>query len=351
MKIIDRMVVTFIGIATLSVIHNVQCYMERSFSVSRQKSIGNILLLESVPRDINFDAGQVEIIRMIGKIDVEIDKQTIDDSRKEMERSGGSQKQMNEFNQINNALSSSGSATSVRVFEARITGGTKCFLKEFLPVGLSFGRRELLTTRKLASKWNELNLPIERPPPFPVLLGSLKTDERVEDPEFRNRWIQSFPKIRPPGAGNLWLIYKWDKSSFKSLKTFPPLPQVVEGLDYFRKEERISKRWRFIRKIMRSGLETVDFIHRSGYCHNAVSTESMWMTTTNQQSMEELGLSITDLGTCQKFSELGPQGAREGTILDMYQLGFVFLELIFSSFSDDNLGAEKARGILGKLLA
>jgi hypothetical protein len=33
----------------------------------------------------------------------------------------------------------------------------------------------------------------------------------------------------------------------------------------------------------------------------------------------------------------------------MYQLGFVFLELIFSSFSDDNLGAEKARGILGML--
>ena len=32
----------------------------------------------------------------------------------------------------------------------------------------------------------------------------------------------------------------------------------------------------------------------------------------------------------------------------MYQLGFVFLELIFASFCDDNVGAEKARGILGE---
>ena len=32
----------------------------------------------------------------------------------------------------------------------------------------------------------------------------------------------------------------------------------------------------------------------------------------------------------------------------MYQLGFVFLELIFASFCDDNAGAEKARGVIGE---
>ena len=262
--------------------------------------------LDALPRDITFDAGQVEIIRMIGKIDVQIDKAIIDDARREFEKTASSAKETNEFNQWTSAASNTGVATSVRVFEARIPGGTKCFLKEFLPVGLAFGKRELLTTRKLVTRWNEIDTTMgERIPPFPVLLGSLKTDERVEDPAFRNRWMMMFPKTRPPSAGNLWLIFKWDQSSFKSLKTFPALPQVVEGLDYFRKGERISKRWRFIRKIMRTGLETVDFVHRSGYCHNAVSSESLWMSTTDQQGFNKLGLSLTDLGACQKFSELG----------------------------------------------
>jgi hypothetical protein len=350
----DQSVVTMIFwiwafLATsISTLRNVQSYPPSISSISKYRAALQKWNLDALPRDISFDAGQIEIIRMIGKIDVQIDKQIIEDAKRELERSGGNDKKISEFNQWTSAVSNTGSATSVRVFEARIPGGTKCFLKEFLPIGLSFGRRELLTTRKLVARWNELEATGEDSiPPFPILLGSLKTDERVEDPAFRNRWMTMFPKTRPPGAGNLWLIFKWDKSSFKSLKTFPPLPQVVEGLDYFRKEERLLKRWRFVRKIMRSGLETVDFIHRTGYCHNAVSSESMWMSTTNQQSLDELGLSLTDLGACQKFSELGPQGAREGTIQDMYNLGFVFLELIFASFCDDNMGAEMVRATLG----
>ena len=294
-----------IGISITSVCY-VCSYLTPIPSISRRRAHLGQRTLGGVPRDITFDAGQVEIIRMIGKIDVQIDKAIIDNARKEFEKTVGSEKKANEFDQWSSAASNTGVATSVRVFEARIPGGTKCFLKEFLPVGLAFGKRELLTTRKLVARWNEIDSSTgDKIPPFPVLLGSLKTDERVEDPAFRNRWMMMFPKTRPPGAGNLWLIFKWDQSSFKSLKTFPPLPQVVEGLDYFRKEERISKRWRFVRKIMRSGLETVDFLHRSGYCHNAVSSESLWMSTTNQQSLDELGLSLTDLGACQKFSELG----------------------------------------------
>ena len=339
-------IVAVLGISFSSII-NVHSYATLGNLLSQYRA--RLHRTDALPRDISFDAGQVEIIRMIGKIDVQIDRQIIEDAKRELERSGNNEKKMNEFNQWTGALSNTGTATSVRVFEARIPGGTKCFLKEFLPIGLSFGRRELSTTRKLVARWNELETSIEgNIPPFPILLGSLKTDERVEDPVFRNRWTMMFPSTKPPGAGNLWLIYKWDKSSFKSLKSFPPLPQVVEGLDYFRKDERITKRWRFIRKIVRTSLESVDFIHRTGYCHNAVSSESLWMSTTNQQSLDELGITLTDLGASQKFSELGPQGAREGMIQDMYQLGFVFLELVFASFSDDNAGAEMARAKMSK---
>jgi hypothetical protein len=133
----------FIAMAISSTINNVDCYLAKTgFSMYPYRS--NLqrskLMLETLPRDITFDAGQVEIIRMIGKIDVQIDQQILDEARKEMEKSGGNEKKVTEFNQWNTAASSTGSATSVRVFEARIPGGTKCFLKEFLPVGLAFGR-------------------------------------------------------------------------------------------------------------------------------------------------------------------------------------------------------------------
>ena len=269
-----------------------------AFYVHQQQRI-SYQCTQLVPRDIVFDAGQIEIVRVLGKIDVVVDKQTLEDAKRELEKNGDKLDRLRSLDDI------SGRATSVRVFEARIPGGNKCYLKEYLPIGMSFGSRELAATRKLVAKWNEMGKPSSETPPFPILLGSLKTDERIENAEFRDRWSKRFPRTRPPERGNIWLIFKWDSSAFRSIKTFPPLPQVVEGLDYFRKDERLWKRWRFIRKMMRSGLEALDFVHRSGYCHSSVSSESLWMTTTNQQDVNELTLCITNLGTCQKFTELG----------------------------------------------
>jgi hypothetical protein len=57
-----------------------------------------------------------------------VDKQLLEDTKKELERSGDEDK-LKAFNQWN-PLANLGRATSVRVFEARIPGGTTCFLKE-----------------------------------------------------------------------------------------------------------------------------------------------------------------------------------------------------------------------------
>jgi hypothetical protein len=81
-----------------------------------------------VPRDINFDASQVEILRVLGKIDVQVDKELMEETKRELEKTGDDNK-LRAFNQWN-PLASMGRATSVRVFEARIPGGTTCFLKE-----------------------------------------------------------------------------------------------------------------------------------------------------------------------------------------------------------------------------
>lgn len=129
------------------------------------------------------------------------------------------------------------------------------------------------------------------------------------------------------------------------MRSYPRLPQIVEGLDYFKKNIRDKKRWRFVRKIWLQALEVLEFMHRSGYSHNAVSSESLWMSSTNQQDIDSVYLCLTDLGTSQKYTDLGPF-AREAAMEDLYQLGLVFLELVFASFSEDNLGAQYARARL-----
>jgi len=376
---------------------------------NRPRKLAELFVL---PKDIKFKPEQIEILRIIGKMDIQIDRSTFEEARKEIDRI--SDPEIRQAMQQWDSPVKQGRATSVRVFEARIPGGTKCFLKEYLPIGLPFGRRELTTTRKLSARWNaKLNAFIEESakdstlrgnlddainndytqdspftaeasplntlmtslgdmsnmvedrsqppaergsspyavpttidglevPPFPTLLGSLRPDTSIESPTYRRQWAKRFPRSAPPTAGNLWLVFKWDEATFRAVKRYPPLPQIVEGLDYFRKDARDTKRWRFMRKIMRKALEAVDYLHRSGFCHNAVSAESLWLTTTNQLEIDALSVKFTDLGVSQRFADLGPY-AREAAVEDLYQLGLVLLELVVSSFNDDSVGAQIAR--------
>jgi hypothetical protein len=73
-----------------------------------------------VPRDIVFDAGQIEITRVLGKIDVVVDKQTLEDAKRELEKTGDKSDRLRSLDDI------SGRATSVRVFEG--TPGTSLSL-------------------------------------------------------------------------------------------------------------------------------------------------------------------------------------------------------------------------------
>ena len=288
-------------------------------------------------------------MKVLGKIEVLVDKQILEELLLEFDRLGdvSAKQAFQEWISLNRNMKK---VTSVRIFEARIPGGNRCFIKEYLPVGYLFGKRELSASRKLTMRWNERNNDNAMSfPPIPILLGSLRTDERILDPMFRKRWSRMFPTASPPAKGNLWVLFRWDESTFKTFRSFPAIPQVIEGFDYFNKNARIEKRWRFIRKIIRKSLEAVDFLHRSGYCHNSLSSDSMWLTTTDQLEYNILDVRITDLGSSQKMSELGPY-ARAQMMEDIYQLGFISLQLVISSFCDrNNLGAREARAILGKL--
>jgi hypothetical protein len=79
-----------------------------------------------IPQYINFDASQIELKRVLGKVEIMVP---------------GAEGQP--------------TSTSVRLFESRLEGGTRCFLKEYLPVASAFGKRELTASRTLTNRWNE----------------------------------------------------------------------------------------------------------------------------------------------------------------------------------------------------
>ena len=105
-----------------------------------------------IPNAVPLKAHDIELVRPMGKIDIIQQQPDTGVSSQDPPR-----------------------ATSVRVFEARVTASAlgldmlktdsfgdplsvRCFLKEYLPVGESFGKRELSTTRKLTTLWNKLQL-------------------------------------------------------------------------------------------------------------------------------------------------------------------------------------------------
>ena len=125
--------------------------------------------------------------------------------------------------------------STLRIFEGRIPGGTRVFLKEYFSEGQQFGKIEQSVSRKLSSRWNDLIFSIrngsseaslDSEPPFSVLLGCMRPDESFEGKEFRSVWARRFPSVPFPQRGSLWLVFKWDDASFKNFKRFPILPQI-----------------------------------------------------------------------------------------------------------------------------
>ena len=248
----------------------------RSFTPSP----GSVSKLHMLPKDIDFRADQLEVRRLIGKLDFILDERTLDEARQEVELYSSSYNQ----SEISRALKSiarlrkNDRVTSTRLFEARMVGGIRVYLKEFLPIGLAFGRRELKVVRTLTKRWNNLKIlsigndskdtPVPNPDPevnsfygriqasartlgtgesmseafmrgeekvnenkdeeymenmpvssllsvineemfyngddsapFPLLLGSLRADSRVESAEFIERWTKQMPLTQPPAAG------------------------------------------------------------------------------------------------------------------------------------------------------
>lgn len=340
------------------------CLLSFSFQfVSLKNRHCTFRLYNLIPKDISLDAGDIEIIRVLGKIEL----QAADRNVKKLLQDIGDDETLNKVNNGQARI------TSVRLFEAKIDK-RKCYLKEYLPIGQSFGKTELSTTRKLSSKWNKQTIDNDdnnddyddelaeytnnnnkrnitiTAPPFPLLLGSLTTDSRIENEEFLVNWRKRFPRTKPPSEGNLWLLYDWDNYAFKSLKRYFSAPQIVNAFDYFNKEKRLLSRWKFICLIMQRILEAISFFHMNNcYVYSYINSDLIWLSTIDQTKSDELDVKITDLGLSQKFDKTEIDDSSflyQCGLEDLYQIGFIFLELIVNSMTEDVVGAQVARSKL-----
>lgn len=79
-----------------------------------------------LPKEQKFLPNQIEILRALGRIDVQVDKTYLE----ELKRDSKADSKI-DFD----GMKKSGKSTFVRIFEAKTTTGVKCFLKEYLPVG------------------------------------------------------------------------------------------------------------------------------------------------------------------------------------------------------------------------
>lgn len=219
-----------------------------------------------IPKDISFEANQIEITKVLGKIEVLVDKSSLEEIHYELEKLGDETAKKAYLKWLQSSYSPERKAvTSVRIFEARIPGGNRCYVKEYLPIGYLFGRRELAASRKLISRWNELSdstesstSPINSPfPPVPILLGSLRTDERISDPSFRRRWMKLFPKrllqekeisgLSFDGTSLPSELSERSRTFRRSSKVWTTLTKPVDRINdgdlYGRFFGRVSRRW------------------------------------------------------------------------------------------------------------
>jgi len=313
-----------------------------------------------------FQYGEIELIKFLGRINMV--KSTIDKGN----------------NNDDNV------ATTIRLFEARIVSnppkmgerGQRVYIKEYSVDGIKYGRKErkaitkisknerekekqkinqMIQKSELEQQDNEVNpeifefqakelekdnnnsstfpLPLllnytAPVPPVPQLLGILKVDDRVEDSQFQSQWSRKFPRLQLPQKGFMVLVYNWDSATFRTLSRFPKLPQIIQGFEYFSEERRIKRRYNFISKMIQKILIVISKIHNSGYCHGALTSESIWLTTSNQLEIDQLDVQVADWSNSIALKSVGPD-ARLLIHEDIYQLGFLLLEIIFASFAND----------------
>lgn len=296
------------------------------------------------PKEREYTAGQVKLLRVIGASEVVIDKAAVQGVTAEIEASGDAlaKKALLTWKRTLSADSSDSAYdthTSSRVYEARNLEGVRCYCKQFKPLSFPFGNREMAVLRELSRVWQQrraADKDAARTFPFPILLGSLRTDTEILDPSFRRRWVRHFPHADPPEEGELWCIYNWDPSSFKTLRSFAEFAQVNTGFLSLGQQFAVDARWKLLKRVVRLALDALSFLHASGFCHGSLTSEAVLLQSFDVSADLALQrVKLSDLGLAQRVAELGAEGKAK-LEEDLHNLGFIVVASVLSCFRSDS---------------
>lgn len=171
-----------------------------------------------IPEIAKLNPGQIDVLKFLGKIDLQMDKETVQQLQRKIADTGDKDLLDTFREQFGKVSSELIRLTSVRVFEISLSGDGRYFGKEFMPAGYFYGKQELSVTRKLTAKFNSslsIGNTSERACPFPTLIGYFRTDERIQSTEFQVAWANRFPRLSSPSKVNLFTVFYalWTRAS------------------------------------------------------------------------------------------------------------------------------------------
>lgn len=274
-------------------------------------------------------SSDVKLVRYLGLSSFVVTSSTINEIRKEIEESGDKAAMGALKSWISNNPEV-GEVCAVRSFEAKVQGGSKCLIRMYTPAAFMMGLRASATCKELLSKWKQRFPGME--PSVPVVLGAIRPDGTAIK-LLAPQWTKSFSGVPSPYDGELWVLYQWELSTFKSLRNFPDFPQQNKGFAFGNDHTIYNRRrWRFVCRLITLSLNAVDFIHDSGFCHNALSLDAIWISTLSQTEENALHIKVSEFTLAQRLSDSETQ-AEKSKAEDFYQLGLVFLTLLIACFT------------------
>ncbi|CAM9580752.1 unnamed protein product [Discosporangium mesarthrocarpum] len=236
------------------------------------------------------------------------------------------------------------SGPTVRLFEGRTYTTDRVLLKEFMPKAAGLAQNEIEIFQRLVGAW-EARYALQGRPPVMALLGSLLADENFRSRSFIEKWVSKFPSLELPQAGNTWLVYRWE--GLFTFASFPWAKQEGEFFDRFNVNAKEERRVKFVREMMRGAVESLAFMHEAGVAHRSLGSPSLRISTVDERFPQQLEVLLSDIGFSTPVTELDEDtmhrarkfGATSTLEVadfllreDLYSLGYVFLELVFSSF-------------------
>ncbi|EME32374.1 ATP binding / protein kinase [Galdieria sulphuraria] len=236
-----------------------------------------------------------------------------------------------------------------RLYEAILYPNTKqeteVLLKEYHKEALEMGYNEKSVFETLEEDYGvditSEQLPLSR------FLGSLEAPDTFETEYFREQWQRALPYIEPPKAGHLFLVFCWEGLS--TVASYPVNRNNRAWLSTIFLESKFQRRCQFVKKIMSSSLEALEFLHRYRIVHLSLGPQSLLLNTTREDQVHALKVRLRDFGFSRRLSSLDDDSIRRAYAAgasnpraisnyyyaqDIVLLGYVFLMLTFCSFAD-----------------